>query len=210
VESARPDLIVLTGDYQYDHSPTRDAEMRECISALRGLARMAPLGVFAVYGNHDYPTPPSQPDESLWRAVGITTLRNATTEIWRGGERLFLIGLDSAIARPASPYPLTARLPRHTCSVALWHEPDRALETAMSGVALQLSGHTHGGQVVLPFVGPPILPPFGRLYPSGLFQVRGMALYVSRGVGLLPPLVRVNCPSEVSLLTLRCGDPPTI
>ena len=201
--AAQPDLVVLTGDYRYDHAFHGDREIMDCATALRGFDRIAPLGVFAVYGNHDYPQPPAQPDEGIWEAVGVTTLRNRSVEVRRGQDRLFLIGLDSMISRPASPFGVISALPHGACAIVLWHEPDRALETALAGAALQLSGHTHGGQVVLPFVGPPVLPVFGKLYPAGLYRVRGMPLYVSRGVGLLPPLVRFNCPPEVTLLTLR-------
>ena len=83
------------------------------------------------------------------------------------------------------------------------HEPDYADEVAADGrVSLQLSGHSHGGQVRLPFIGPPLLPYLGRKYPAGLYRVGGMWLYVNRGVGLISPPVRFNCRPEVTQLTL--------
>ena len=88
--------------------------------------------------------------------------------------------------------------------VLLAHEPDYADQVAADGrVGLQLSGHSHGGQVWLPFIGPPFLPYWARKYPRGLYSVGGMRLYVNRGVGLIAPAVRFNCRPEVAALTLR-------
>ena len=71
------------------------------------------------------------------------------------------------------------------------------------GVDLQLSGHSHGGQVRLPGIGPLILPLLGVKYPMGLYRVGGMPLYVTRGIGMIAPAVRFNCPPEVTHITLR-------
>jgi hypothetical protein len=69
-------------------------------------------------------------------------------------------------------------------------------------VMLQLSGHSHGGQVHIPLLGPPLLPYLGQRYPAGLYRIGQMQLYVTRGVGLVAPPVRLNCRPEVTLLTL--------
>jgi len=95
-------------------------------------------------------------------------------------------------------------VPTGATVVLLAHEPDYADEVAADGrVSLQLSGHSHGGQVRLPFIGPPFLPYLGRKYPAGLYRVGEMWLYVNRGVGLVRPAVRFNCRPEVTLLRLR-------
>ena len=81
--------------------------------------------------------------------------------------------------------------------------PDYADISANAGrFDLQLSGHSHGGQVNLPFLGPPVLPLYGRKYPKGLYQVRNMFQYTNRGVGVIPPSVRFNCRPEITALTL--------
>lgn len=116
---------------------------------------------------------------------------------------MYLVGLRSFLQRPVDPAATLARTPVDSVRIVLWHEPDRAIECAAAGASLQLSGHTHGGQVVLPLIGPPVLPSGGRKYPSGLYQVEEMPLYVTRGVGLLNPRIRWNCPPEVTLITLR-------
>lgn len=198
----RPDLIVLTGDYVSRHEGNADAFLRACARACGTLR--APHGVVAVFGNHDFPTPPADPDPAPWRRAGITTLCDEVLTLRRGGNAaIYLIGLRSFLMRPVTPADVLAQAPEKSVRIVLWHEPDRAPEAAAAGASLQLSGHTHGGQIALPFVGPPLLPPGGKRYPSGRFEVNKMPLYVSRGVGMLAPRVRINCPPEVTLLTLR-------
>jgi predicted MPP superfamily phosphohydrolase len=210
----RPDLVALTGDYIVDSAGTltsRTADMAACAQALTSLARSARLGAFAVFGNHDFwPAPGDHPPLGPWYAAGVRPLLDeAITLVVPGRDaRITLIGLLSSLVRPTAPAPVLARLPARRpdeIRLLLWHEPDRADESAQAGADVQLSGHTHGGQVVVPGVGPLALPPQGQKYPAGLFRVgpAGMPLYVSRGVGMLPPRVRFCCPPEVSLLTLR-------
>jgi predicted MPP superfamily phosphohydrolase len=89
------------------------------------------------------------------------------------------------------------------------HEPDFADEAARTShhILLQLSGHSHGGQINLPLLGPPLLPPLGQNYPAGLQTVRGTSwqVYTSRGVGVISPPLRLNCRPEVALITLVRG-----
>jgi predicted MPP superfamily phosphohydrolase len=201
--SQRPDLIVLTGDYINDDAPDPVTHMQSCVQALAVLTATAP--VYAIFGNHDYPPPPADPSPTPWAAAGIRTLSDEIALIQRGTAILYLVGLRSFVQRPVTPADILRRTPKDATRLVLWHEPDRAAECAAAGAALQLSGHTHGGQVVIPFVGPPRLPAGGQKYPSGLFHVSGMPLYVTRGVGLLSPRVRLNCPPEVTVITLRRG-----
>jgi predicted MPP superfamily phosphohydrolase len=94
-------------------------------------------------------------------------------------------------------------VPREACNVALMHEPDIADYAAEAGIDLQLSGHSHGGQVRIPGVGPLILPRFGRKYSMGLARVGDRTqVYTNRGIGVLEPGVRFNCPPEVTLIRL--------
>ncbi len=205
VRKANPDTVFLLGDYVNDQ---RDAKanrtfLMECVQALSVLT--APMGVFAIFGNHDYPDGPEDPHARLWEAAGVYTLMDDVAPLSRGGDKIWLAGLHSCIKRPTRLDETLKRAPRDAIRLVLWHEPGYAKAVATAGASLLLSGHTHGGQVVLPFVGPPVLPPRGAPYASGLYNVEGMPLYVTRGVGLLPPMVRVNCPPEVTLLTLRAA-----
>nr|CAA9288720.1 hypothetical protein AVDCRST_MAG63-4211 [uncultured Armatimonadetes bacterium] len=208
----RPDLVALTGDYTNNQADPEAAYLAGCLEELGRLR--APLGVWAAFGNHDFPPlrrgdlnrdPPREP----WERHGIAPLLNEARPVRVERATLWIAGLRSALMRPVHPREVLRDLPRADARLLLWHEPDRADESAREGATLQLSGHTHGGQVRLPGVGAPVLPPQGRRYPDGLFRVGGMPLYVTRGVGMLPPLVRLNCPPEVALLTLRRGGAST-
>jgi predicted MPP superfamily phosphohydrolase len=86
--------------------------------------------------------------------------------------------------------------------ILLAHEPDIAPEAAKHNVDLMLSGHTHGGQVRIPFLPPVMLPPMGKDYVEGHFQVGPMQLYVNRGIGAVQLPFRFNCPPEITVITL--------
>ncbi len=94
--------------------------------------------------------------------------------------------------------------------IALWHEADFAEDAAQLGAFAQLSGHTHGGQVRLPVVGSIWLPPDGRRRDIGLYNVQGMPVYISRGLGVYRPPVRLLAPPEVTLVTLRSRIRPAV
>lgn len=206
VNRAKPDMIALTGDYINRYAAEQGRYMARCIDAVAPLR--ARDGVFAVFGNHDFPYPPADPAREPWERAGIVPLLDEAVPVRRGGAALWLVGYRSFLQRPVWPLHLLGQTPGDAVRIVLWHEPDRAAEIASGGAALQLSGHTHGGQVALPGLGPLVLPAGGRRYPRGLYPVGGMLLYVTRGVGLLPPLIRLNCPPEVTLLTLRRASPP--
>jgi predicted MPP superfamily phosphohydrolase len=201
LKAEKPDLIALTGDYVNFEETDNLPYFAACAKAFSGVT--APHGFFVTFGNHDFPAPPADPPLTMWEEIGARPLLDTIAEIERGGERFILIGFRSAVSRAVFPDLFFEKLPKDACKVVLWHEPDRADEVAKAGGNLQLSGHTHGGQVILPFVGAPLLPYLGKKYPSGLFEVAGMPLYVTRGIGLLPPMLRLNCPPEVTILTLR-------
>jgi uncharacterized protein len=202
----RPDLIVVTGDFismASHYAPS-------CAEALSGLR--ARLGVFAVLGNHDYWTH-GVPDvtQSLRRA-SIELLVNRAVALRYGGEEWWLGGVDDMWAGRPDLAATFVNLPSGAFRVLLSHEPDFADHAARARVPLQISGHSHGGQMIIPFFGPPpfVLPLYGRKYPVGLQRVeRGDTMvYTNVGLGLagLPrpfPEIRINCPPEVTLLTLR-------
>lgn len=202
--SAKPDLLLLVGDYVCDREGDYSADMAACVRALEPLAKSARLGAFAAFGNHDFPPAPFDPSHELWLDAGMTPLLDAGARVRSEKAALWLVGLRSAISRPSlASVVLGAKALQDAPRIVLWHEPDRAALVAQAGAALMLSGHTHGGQLVLPGVGPLRLPQEGKRYPAGLAYVEGMPLYTTRGVGVLPPRIRLNCPPEVTVLTLR-------
>jgi predicted MPP superfamily phosphohydrolase len=186
----RPDLIVLGGDYV---SFGERRYMEPCAEALAPLA--APEGVFAILGNHD-------DDRDMPAALErrrIAVLRDQrTTRIIRGAP-LTLAGIRYWTRTPAE----IARVLGHSSytTVLLAHDPRRFVQAVQLAVPAVLSGHTHGGQVVLPLIGAPA----GRKFPvlAGGAVRAGTSLFVSRGVGTVYLPIRVNCPPEVTLLTLQ-------
>jgi len=194
-----PDLIALTGDYvlySADHA-------RPCAHELAALR--APLGVYAVPGNHDYWTDIEVVTAQL-RAAGLSLLRNAAHRLEVNGAALWLAGVDDVWERHHDLEATLVSVPLDEPVLLLVHEPDFADEVvrAPHRLVLQLSGHSHGGQVNLPLLGRPILPWLGQRYPAGLQAVPGSALqvYTNRGIGVTAPPLRFNCRPEVTLLTL--------
>jgi len=198
----RPDLVVLTGDYVLGSATYAEPCAAE-LAALR-----APLGVYAVPGNHDYWTDIATVSGAL-AAAGLSLLRNEARRLEVGTSPLWLAGLDDVYEGRDDLDTALAPVPRGEPVLLLVHEPDFAGRAALApwSILLQLSGHSHGGQVCLPFVGRPILPPLGQVYPAGLQNVPGSALrvYTNCGVGVIDPPVRFNCRPEVALLTLHAA-----
>lgn len=198
----QPDLVLLGGDYISD-SPRFAEPAADVLGALAGTA---PLGALAVLGNHD--TGERGRDRIVVAAlerVGIRVLRNEAAAIERGRGRLWVAGVDEAIMARADPALTFASIPGDAAVLALWHEPDFADQTAVLGAFGQLSGHSHGGQVRLPGIGPLMLPAGGRRYVIGFNDASGMPVYTTRGVGVYLPPLRLNCPPEVTLVTLVRG-----
>lgn len=208
VNSLHPDLIALTGDFVtvpwLDGSPSirkNFAQSAEpCAEILRGL--QAPMGKFAIMGNHDTDSDPARVMRAL-RDNHMQVLMNRATSIERGPDRIWLAGVDDVLAgRPDIALALM-HVPSSECTILLAHEPDFADESSLTPVDLQLSGHSHGGQVWIPGIGAPWLPPLGRRYPRGLYKVGNMALYTNIGIGTIRAPIRLNCPPEITLITLR-------
>ncbi len=194
----RPDLIALTGDF-VTQDPQAVAELIPILANLR-----APMGVFAVLGNHDFNQAEAMLRSSLPQA-GIYLLVNAGVTVPRGSARLFVAGVDDCSrGKPDLDKALASmKGGQETAVLLLAHQPDFADRFAQDErVMLQLSGHSHGGQVRLPGVGPLILPWYGKKYHTGLYRVKGMWLYTNRGIGVNGLPVRFNCPPEVTEITL--------
>lgn len=205
----QPDLVVLTGDFvtqgpftgQYDPPSARDAEpCSQILSRLRSR-----LGIFAVLGNHDYYTDPNMVAEIL-RSRGFHVLRNHSFAVEQEGSRLWIAGVNDVVAGADDLELALQKIPASETVVLLAHEPDFADWVPPGRVDLQLSGHSHGGQIVLPVIGPPYLPPLARKYPWGLRQLGPLTLYTNRGVGTITLPLRFNCPPEITLFTLRSSS----
>ncbi len=194
----RGDLIAITGDFVTDLYHRTPTDLVENLSKLK-----APDGVFAVLGNHDYWTNVKTIRQVL-ELSGIRELANAVQTLHRQGASLHIAGIDDYWENKARLRVVLDQLPKEGAAILLAHEPDFAVISAQSGrFDLQLSGHTHGGQVVLPGIGPLVLPMYGRQFPKGLYQVEDMLLYTNRGLGTARPQLRFNCRPEITMLTLH-------
>jgi predicted MPP superfamily phosphohydrolase len=194
--------VAITGDFVTRRPEASATDLAQALAGLR-----ARDGVVAVLGNHDYWGNPGIVREAL-RAAGVRELPNTVYTLERAGATLHIAGVDDVLARRARLDDVLAQLPREGAAILLAHEPDFADRAAATGrFDLQLSGHTHGGQVALPLLGPPLLPPLGRRYPSGRYQVGGMVQYTNRGIGMVRPFVRFNCRPELTIHTLTTSQP---
>jgi predicted MPP superfamily phosphohydrolase len=203
VNGQRPDLIAVTGDFvTYTHKGAHGAT----VPTLKRLC--AKDGVVAVLGNHDYWGYPGPVQiRRIIRDSGMIDLNNRVHTLQRDGEMLHIAGVNSARLRRDRLDWVLAKLPPEGAAILLAHEPDVADKTAAARrFDLQLSGHSHGGQIVIPLLGPPRLPPLGRKYPTGLYKVGDMFLYTNRGLGMVSLPLRFFCRPEITVFTLEAGQ----
>jgi predicted MPP superfamily phosphohydrolase len=192
----QPDVICLLGDFVFSDAHSIDALAR-VISELH-----APYGVHAVLGNHDYWTDPDIVKQGL-EQVGIAVLINAGVSIQRGEQTIYIVGMDDGWSGIPDPGLALEGVPVDVPVILLMHEPDFAGSISdLNRVDLQISGHSHGGQIKPLFIEAPIRPAFARKYSAGLYEVGDMQLYVTRGVGTIPPRARFNCRPEISEIVL--------
>jgi hypothetical protein len=208
VNQLQPQIVVLTGDFvtisvlsDFLHNARQAANVIEpCARLLSSMH--PPLGIFAILGNHDSDSDSVRIVETL-HAFGITTLRNRSLPLQINGGRMWLSGVEDALVGKPDLDVTLRGLPRNEAVILLAHEPDFADQVARYPVDLQLSGHSHGGQIRLPLIGAPYLPELARKYPRGLRQVGPLTLYTNVGLGTIRIPARLGCSPEVTLFTLR-------
>jgi predicted MPP superfamily phosphohydrolase len=201
INQQRPDVIALTGDFVTLAPQKFSAQIIAGLSKLQ--SRHATVGVL---GNHDHWTSAATVRRILQQS-GVLELDNKVHTLRRGRAALHLAGLDDGWMEKDDLAAILPQLSRPGAVVLLAHEPDFADKYAVPGrFDLQLSGHSHGGQVSLPLLGPPHLPPFGRKYPRGHYRIGAMQLYTNRGIGMVKPYVRLNCRPEIAVITLRSRE----
>lgn len=194
---ARPDLVVDLGDIT-DMDPTYQPEAARIVGECQ-----APLGVFAVAGNFDVRCGTDSLREELTK-VGVTYLENDARRISVNGADLWLAGVGDPWTGWDDLDAALEEVPTGAPVVLLSHSPDIVGEVAERGVSLMLSGHLHGGQVVIPFAGPAVgMSKFGTRFAWGHFRVGPTQLVVSRGLGEEAVPLRLFCPPEIVVVTLR-------
>ncbi|GIX47438.1 MAG: hypothetical protein KatS3mg131_1649 [Candidatus Tectimicrobiota bacterium] len=193
------DLCVLTGDYRF-------AVSGPCHAVYPGMARLlagvrARHGILGVLGNHDLSEMVPE-----FERLGVRMLVNEAVAVQRGSERLWVVGLDDPHYYGCDDLPgALLEVPPEAFKILLVHTPEMVEEAAASGIHLYLCGHTHGGQICLPFLGPLVThASCPRRFARGVWQHRGMQGYTSPGVGCSGVVARFLCPPEIGLLELRC------
>ncbi len=204
VNQLEADLVLLTGDFITRGSLNFLFEHRAATRCAEILATIRCPQKFAVLGNHDVAVSASMVTAAL-QAEGLPVLRNRYDTLTVRGDTLHIAGTaDPGTDRPDlySAIPAAPKGP----VLLMSHAPDYAdfviSHPRGTSVDLMLSGHSHGGQVRLPLLGPLVLPPLGRKYVEGLFRFNQMQLYVNRGLGTVGIPIRLNCPPEITLITL--------
>jgi predicted MPP superfamily phosphohydrolase len=205
VNDLKPDIIVLTGDFvslplfkEKDESVADNAE--PCAALLKQMH--ATHGLWAVLGNHDVFSDADRVTNAL-RGQGIQVLVNQSVPIESNGARFWLAGVNDVLGEHADLDATLHGIPKDEATVLLAHEPDYADYVVRYPVDLQLSGHSHGGQVRIPLLPVFYLPELAKKYVKGLFHIGPLTLYTNIGLGTVGIPVRLNCPPEITLITVR-------
>lgn len=204
VNELEPDVVMVSGDLVND-------EQAGIEPAMKVLARST-APVYASLGNHDYiagrgggiglHTPLANELTTALSFTDVKLLRNARTTIEHNGAKLNIVGLEDYWTQMYSPNLIFREIDKNETTIALSHNPDTVHHLIPHEVDLVLSGHTHGGQVRIPFFGAPILPVRDKRHIEGLYAYKKTQLHVSRGVGFSHQ-IRFNCRPEIVMLTLK-------
>jgi hypothetical protein len=213
LNAQKPDVIVLLGDYVNGLRPrycTRELQVAEWTAPLQSLR--APLGVYAILGNHDWWSGQAPDIRRAFRKTGIALLENAAFKVSRGRDHFWIAGVkDQLAAESRGVWDLEATLHHITDRapvILLAHEPD-IFDRVPAGITLTLAGHTHGGQIYIPFVGRPAFFADNARYAKyayGHFEKDGRHMIVSSGLGLSNIPIRFLVPPEIAVVTLRHSE----
>lgn len=195
VNAQNPDLVVITGDH-ITRIPKQHLELLDTLAQLHPRDR-----TISIFGNHDVHSNPALLGQVL-RQAGITLLENTIYTLHRHGATLHIAGVGDVFYEQAKLDQVLAQLPTTGAAIMLAHEPDFADQTAATGrFGLQLSGHSHGGQIRIPFFSG-YVPILAEKYPIGRYQVGKMIQYTNRGIGISKLYARFNCRPEISVFNL--------
>ncbi len=195
VNAEHPDLVVITGDH-ITRIPKQHLELLDTLAKLKPRDR-----TISILGNHDVYNDTELVRKAI-RANGITLLENNIYTINRANSTLHIAGVGDVFAKEDKLDQILAQLPTTGAAIMLAHEPDFADKTAATGrFGLQLSGHSHGGQIRIPFYAG-YVPMLAEKYPIGRYQVGEMIQYTNRGIGLVKLYARFNCRPEISVFNL--------
>ncbi|OKP99748.1 metallophosphoesterase [Paenibacillus sp. P46E] len=197
IKEAQPDIICFTGDIVDSYAE----DLKESVPILAELS--APLGKYAILGNHDYKN--TELLTRLLNEAGFRVLRNQSYLIQQGGAAIAVTGIDDMLHGKPDPQAALKGVPEDMFTLLMMHEPDYADTAEAYPFHLQLSGHSHGGQIRLPFLGAAFTPYGSNKYISGLYytEKKRMPVYVNRGFGETYMPFRFMCRPELTIFTLR-------
>lgn len=203
INSLTPDVIFFTGDLM--DAPNKYPNHHEIPAILNRLE--APFGKFTIYGNHDHGGYGSDLYKSIMDKANFIILQNQANKLnLLDGSEIYILGLDDAMLGKPDLTSMTEGIPKESYKILLCHEPDLATQAQHYGIQLQVSGHSHGGQIQIPFYGPLVTPPLADLYHEGFYYlVEGtepLTLYVNRGIGTTRLPFRFLSQPEVTLFEL--------
>jgi hypothetical protein len=209
INRMQPDAVLLTGDFVSEGPLPRRFALGAAWQCANILSELHCAQRYAVLGNHDVHVGPEEITRAL-TANGIQVLVNAYLPLQRGSGRIWLAGVDDAVNGNPDldlAVPASIRNVVNEPVLLMCHAPDFAddllADPAGDSVQLMLSGHTHGGQIRLPLIGPLQLPDLGKKYVEGWFRLGDLQLYVNRGLGTVGLPFRIDCPPEITLITLH-------
>ncbi|WP_462409093.1 metallophosphoesterase [Neobacillus sp. Marseille-QA0830] len=206
INQLKPDLIFFTGDLMDE--PNKFTQLNELIPILKRLT--APLGKYCIFGNHDHGGYGSELYRNIMEASNFTVLLNQSRQIrLSDGSSICLLGIDDAMLGHPDFSQTLKNTPNRQFKLLLSHAPDLADTAAHYRIHWQISGHSHGGQVKLPFTGALVTPPFGQTYPEGLYLIgtgHRLHLYVNRGIGTTRLPFRFMAMPELTVYTMRAEE----
>ena len=195
VNAEHPDLVVITGDH-VTRIPKQHLDLLDTLAKLQPRDR-----TISILGNHDAHNDPT-PVRAAIKKAGITLLENSIYTLSRDKATLHIAGVGDVYFKQDKLDLILAQLPATGAAIMLAHEPDFADKTAATGrFGLQLSGHSHGGQVRIPFYSG-YVPNLAEKYPLGQYQIGNMIQYTNRGIGMVKLYARFNCRPEISVFNL--------
>ena len=214
----KPAAVLITGDFVYHSLPNASEELSKVTQAIQPLIK-ANIPTYAVLGNHDYSHKPPKPElgeqvKNALEGIGVKVLKNQAVKIdspavQESNQPLYLVGIGAYIAKNSDVNKALAELPNNNARVVMMHNPASFAEFPPQAAPFAVAGHTHGGQIRLPFT-----PQWSYLslikgeevYGDAWIKNYGEAgnnLYVNRGIGFSDVPIRINCAPEVTLFTLR-------
>lgn len=200
INEEAPDIIFFTGDLL--DAPNKYEELGEITELLKELR--APLGKFSIYGNHDHGGYGSEIIKMMMEKADFELLINQNKKLYnKMNDYIYICGLDDGMLGKPNPAKALQGVDSEVYTILLAHQPDLVKTILDFPVDIQLSGHSHGGQVQLPFFGPIFTPVGSTTYYEGFYRIGKTQLYVNRGIGTTRVPFRFLCPPELTIFTLK-------